>query len=185
MFGAIGLAGCSGRPAVQGAAAEPTATPNITLPLNQFFVLEAWGAPPLDTTVAFPAGGPRTVLLRHAPPDNTIFAELTLPATLFPAGADSVRLSMQARPGLYGVTIECTPGFGNGATLIFRYPVHFAAPQAARQKYGNPAQFERALGVAVLEADGRYRMLPSARPASDNLAAPIPGPGTYLVVAPR
>jgi hypothetical protein len=149
-------------------------------------VLEAWGAPPQDTAVAFLPGTPRTVLLRHAPPDNTVFAELSLPAGLFAAGsADSVRVRVEPRPGVYGLTITATPGFGAGATLTFRYPVHFSAPRDASQKYGNPTQFERALGIGVREDDGRYRLLPSTRPAADNLTAAIPGPGVYLVAAPR
>lgn len=185
-LGLVSLAGCRGRPTVQSGQAEPSQTPNVTLPLNQLFVLESWGTPPVDTAVSFRTGRPRTVLLRHAPPDNTIFAELSLPADVFPANAaDSVRLTIEARPGVYGITITSTPAFTAGAVLTFKYPVHFAAPQAARQKYGNPAQFERALGIGVRETDGRYRLLPSTRPAADNLAATLPGPGVYLVAAPQ
>jgi hypothetical protein len=185
-LGLVSLGACRGRPTVQTGQADPAETPTVTLPLNQLFVLEAWGTPPEDTSVAFRAGGRRTVLLRHAPPDNTIFAELSLPAEVFPANlADSVRLGVEARPGVYGVTITSTPAFTAGAILTFKYPVHFAAPQAARQKYGNPTQFERALGIGVREADGRYRLLPSTRPAADNLQATIPGPGVYLVAAPQ
>jgi hypothetical protein len=180
------LLGCRGRPVVQGAAPEVEPTANVTLPLNQLYVLEAWGAPPLDTVVAFAPGATRTVLLRHAPPDNTIFAELVLPSSLFPEGSgDSIRLRLEPRPGLYGVTITGTPAFARGAILTFKYPVHFAAPQEASQKYGNPAQFERALGIGVREGDGRFHLLPSTRPAADNLTATIPGPGEYLVAAPR
>jgi hypothetical protein len=180
------LAGCRGRPQVQGGQPPSPETPNVTLPLNQLYVLESWGAPPLDTSVAFLPGSRRTILLRHAPPDNTVFAELSLPAEVFPAGAaDSIRVSIEPRPGVYGVTITCTPGFAEGAILTFRYPVHFAAPREASLKYGNPAQFERALGIGVQENDGRYRLLPSTRPAADNLTATIPGPGVYLVAAPR
>jgi hypothetical protein len=182
----IVLAGCRSRPQVQSGQTEPIQTPNVTLPVNELYVLESWGAPPLDTAVVFSPGSPRTVLLRHAPPDNTVFAELSLPAVLFPAGStDSVRLRIESRPGVYGVTITATPAFTEGAILTFKYPVHFAAPQAASQKYGNPATFERALGIGVKEDDGRYRLLPSSRPAADNLAATIPGPGTFLVAAPR
>jgi hypothetical protein len=182
----LALAGCHGRPPLQRGEVTPAETPNVTLPLNQLFVLESWGTPPVDTSVAFRAGGPRTILIRHAPPDNTIFAELSLPAATFPATlADSVRLTLEARPGVYGLTITSMPAFTAGAVLTFKYPVHFSAPQAARQKYGNPAQFERALGIGVREADGRYRLLPSSRPAADNLSATIPGPGVYLVAAPQ
>jgi hypothetical protein len=185
-FGLLTLTSCRNRPSVQGAQPEAVETPNVTLPADQLFVLEAWGAPPVDTVVAFPPGARRTVLLRHAAPDNTVFAELALPDSLFPAGStDSVRLTIEARPGVYGVTITSAPTFGEGAVLTFKYPVHFAAPADIRQKYGNPAQFERALGIGVQEADGRYRLLPSRRPAADNLTATIPGPGVYLVAAPR
>lgn len=185
-FALIVLAGCRGRPQVQGGEAPSPETPNLTLPIDQLFVLESWGTPPLDTSVVFPPGSRRTILLRHAPPDNTIFAELSFPAEVFPAGtADSIRLTVEPRPGIYGVTITSTPGFGEGAILTFKYPIHFAAPREANQKYGNPAQFERALGIGVRENDGRYRLLPSSRPAADNLTATIPGPGVYLVAAPR
>ena len=180
------VTGCRGRPHVQGAQPVAPETPNVTLPASQLFVLESWGAPPLDTSVAFVPGSRRTILLRHAPPDNTVFAELVLPAELFPAPTtDSIRLRIEPRPGVYGVTISSVPAFATGAVLTFKYPVHFAAPQAVKQKYGNTSQFERALGIGVQEADGRYRLLPSTRPAADNLSATIPGPGVYLVAAPR
>ena len=180
------LAGCRGRPPIQGGPAVPPETPNVTLPVSELFVLESWGAPPLDTSVVFAPGNRRTVLLRHAPPDNTVFAELSLPAELFPnPGADSIRLRIEIRPVVYGMTITSTQGFAAGAILTFKYPVHFAASQAANQRYGNRAQFERALGIGVQENDGRFRLLPSTRPAADNLSATIPGPGVYLVAAPR
>lgn len=177
---------CRGRPTVQSGGVEPSQTPNVTLPADQLYALEWWGAPPLDTAVVFSPGRKRTVLLRHAAPDNTVFAELSLPAELFPAGsADSVRISIEPRAGLYGVTITGTPAFTEGAILTFKYPVHFVAPLAASQRYGNPALFERALAIGVQEEDGRFRLLPSTRPAADNLSATIPGPGVYLVAAPR
>ena len=165
---------------------EPIQTANVTLPLDQFFVLEAWGAPPADTALTFKPGRRRTVVLRHGPPDNTVFVELTLPPEVFPdTTVDSVRLAITVRPGVYGLTITCAPAFTDGAILRFKYPVHFAAPAAASQKYGNPAMFERALGLGVQLPDGRFQLLPSTRPAADNLQATIPGPGVYIVAAPR
>jgi hypothetical protein len=178
--------GCRGRPQVQGAAPPPEKTPTVTLPLDQLYVLETWGAPPVDTVVAFKPGGRRTIVLHHAPPDNTEFAELSFPASLIPDSTrDSVHVTLAARPGVYGLTITSSLDFAAGATLTFKYPVHFAAPTAASQKYGNPALFERALGIGHRESDGRFRLLPSTRPAADNLMAAIPGPGVYLVAAPR
>jgi hypothetical protein len=185
-FLVLALAACRGRPQVQTDPGDPVETPNVTLPPSQLFVLEAWGTPPEDTAVSFRPGAPRTVLLRHAPPDNTIFAELFLPAALFPdSAADSIQIGVEPRPGVYGLAITSSRPFGEGARLTFKYPVHFQAPAAAAQRYGSEAQFERALGIGVQQEDGRVRLLPSTRPAADNLAATIPGPGVYLVAAPR
>jgi hypothetical protein len=178
--------GCRGKPQVQGAEPEPVETANVVLPMDQLYVVETWGTPPTDTTVTFQAGRPRTVVIRHAPPDNTVFAELVLPASIFPdTSGGSVQVAIATRPGIYGVTITSSRAFGAGATLTFKYPVHFAAPSGARQRYGNSALFERALAVGVQESDGRVRLLSSTRPAADNLSAAIPGPGTYIVAAPR
>jgi len=177
--------GCRGRPQVQGSAPPPEKTPTVTLPLDRLFVLETWGAPPVDTAVTFKSGGRRTIVLHHAPPDDAEFAELSLPATAFDSTTDSVQITLEARPGVYGLTITSTVVFGPGATLAFKYPVHFAAPTAASGKYGNPALFERSLGIGVRESDGRFRLLPSTRPAADNLVATIPGPGVYIVAAPK
>jgi hypothetical protein len=180
------LTACTGRPVVQGASADPVQQSNVTLPLNQLYVLETWGAPASDTTTSFSTRGQRTIVLRHAPPDNTVFAELVIPLSALPdSTADSVHLAIEIRPGIYGVTITSTPPFKSGAVLRFKYPVHFAAPAAASQKYGNPAQFERALAIGVRQDDGQFKLLPSARPAADNLEATIPGPGVYIVAAPR
>jgi len=184
----LGLAvlGCRNRPAVQTGASEPVeAATNVILPLAQLYVLEASGAPAEDTVAAFLPGGPRTVLIRHAPPDNTVFAELSIPDSALPANVtDSIRITVEIRPGVYGLSIVSSQPLGP-SRLTFRYPVHFAAPSAASQKYGNAAMFERALLVAAQEPDGRFRLLPSTRPAADNLSAAIPGAGVYLVAAPR
>lgn len=179
--------GCGGRP---GDPREETAPGRpgalAALPLERLFVLEMGGAPAGDTVVTFAAASPRTVVLRHAPPDNTVFAELEFPAELTAgAGRDSVRVAIRPRPGVYGIELATEPALGPGARLTFKYPVHFSAPAAARARYGSNPALERALAIARLGADAVYTMLPSERPAADNLAAALPGPGTYLVVAPR
>lgn len=176
-----------------GVAADPSAPPPPTgpriLPVDQLYVLEASGTPPADTTLAFPAGTARTVILRHGAPDNTAFAQVTFPAAAFAqgAGTDSVHVSLRPRPGIYGLEFECDRPLApkGGARLVFKYPVHFSAPVGAQQRYGSAVAFERALAVAQLTSDGRYNLLPSARPATDNLEAPLSGPGTYVVAAPR
>jgi len=180
-----GLAACRGRPTVQGTA-EPVANPEVTLPQDRLFLLEAWGAPPSDTTVSLMPGKRRSIVLRHGPPDNTVFAELILPAGALPdSSGPGYSVTLMPRPGTYGITITTTPAFKAGATLRFEYPVHFSAPAAAVVKYGNTTRFEAALSIGYQEQDGRFHLLPSTRPAADALLATIPGPGVYIVAAPR
>ena len=74
---------------------------------DQVFTVEVWGAQASDTVVTFPASRARSVVLRHGPPDNTVFAELDVPANAFdPAGGDQVTLTVRPVPGIYGVTLE-------------------------------------------------------------------------------
>jgi hypothetical protein len=149
-------------------------------------MLESWGAAPSDTTVSLRPGKKRTIVMRHGPPDNTVFAELVLPAEVLPdSSTDSMTVSLAVRPGRYGLTITASRAFKAGAVLRFEHPVHFAAPVAVNEKYGSTARFEQALAIGVQEQDGRYHLLPSTRPAADALEATIPGPGVYVVAAPR
>lgn len=180
----LGLLACSGRPAVQ-TVPEQRPTPEVTLPLDRLIVLEYWGAPPDDTTLTVGTTGERTVVLRHAPPDLTIYAELILPDSVLAGLGDSVRLTLTTRPGTYGVTIESSPAFRSGAVLRFKYPVHFAAPAAALQRYGSVAQYERALAIGRAVENGAWHLQASTRPYPDNLETTIEGPGSYLVAAPR
>ena len=63
--------------------------------------------------------------------------------------------------------------------------MHFTAPRAALARYGSAARYEAQLAVMVQLENGGFGVLHSDRPASDNLRAPLRGPGTYLVAAPR
>ena len=136
--------------------------------------------------MTFPPGRPRSVVVRHGPPDNTVFVELFFPPESFPsAQADSVRVSLRIRPGLYGVFVSASAPIGPGATITFKYPVHFGASREAHDRYGSAAAYERALSIFHLEADSMYHALPSHRPASDNLEAAVSDTGQYLVAAPR
>ena len=145
------------------------------------------GVPPADTVVTLPTGTLRRILLRHGAPDNTVFAELTFPAECFagPGTPESVTVEIRPRPGVYGIEVTSTVPPGRGALVRFRYPVHFAAPVAALAQYGSTARLEQALSIATRQAGGKWGLLPSERPASDNLQAPLGASGTYLVVAPR
>ena len=165
---------------------ETSGDPTRRYALNQVFLLEMAGVPPDDTTLSLSRGSRRVIVLRHGPPDNLVFADLTVPPAAFDsaAGSGPVRVSVRPRPGVYGVDIESAAAM-RGASVTFEYPVHFSAPAEARQRYGTDAAFEAVLAVGELLPDGGIRFLVSTRPAADNLAAELPGPGSYVVGAPR
>ena len=172
----------------RGADSSDPASPStvVKLPYERLLVLEAWGATPDDTTIAFLPGEVRSVVIRHGPPDNTVFAEAHFGAQTFAAApVDLVRLRFVVSPGRYGLTIESNTPVGPGADITFKYPMHFAASAKARERYGSSTAYERALTVVRLEPDSQYRLLDSHRPTTDNLLATIPDTGTYLVAAPR
>ena len=149
-------------------------------------VLEMRGGTAADTTLMVATDRPRTIILRHAPPDNTTFAELWLPAGVFEAGTrDSVEVRLIPRPGVYGVEITADARLKPGAVLTFKYAFHFSAPPGALARYGTLVALEQALFVSRLQADGRVAVLPSTRPAADNLRAVLPADGIYVVAAPR
>jgi hypothetical protein len=184
---ALGLTGCGGRPqsVLDEAAAPP---PPKELKPEDAYLVEVWGPSPPDTTVTFLSSQPRTIVLRHGPPDNTVFAEVSLPANaLAPAaGGDSVRLEIHPLPGIYGVDLIAEGKLAEGARLTFKYPVHFSAPAASRDKYPTELDFERALLIARQPEPGAaYHTLPISRPASDNLSTDLPELGRYLLLAPR
>lgn len=152
-------------------------------------ILESWGVQAEDTTVTFSAYEPRVIILRRGAPDNSVFAEVTIPAGSLapPPGRELATLTLRPRAGAFGLDVELEDGsrMGPGATVTFSYAVHFVMPEGARERYGSAIAFERALYVAQLGGDGLVTFLPSARPASDHLTAQLTGPGQYLIVAPR
>jgi hypothetical protein len=147
--------------------------------------LETSGSPPPDTSVSFIAGEPRTILLRHGPPDNVVFAELVFGATAFGDSGQSVRVTLRPRRGVYGIDLTASLPMRSGATIIFKYARFFSAPDRARSVYGSDVAFERALAVGELQPDSNLILLPSTRPSSDNLSAAIRSAGSYLVAAPE
>ena len=150
--------------------------------------MEVWGAQAPDTVVRFLASHARTVVLRHGPPDNTVFAELEFRANALvpPSGRDSVTITIRPVPGIYGVTLTSEATLSSAVRLTFKYPVHFAAPVDSRARYPTDVLFEQALLVAqALDAGARFQTLRSIRPASDNLQASITTLGRYQLVAPR
>lgn len=180
------LAAC-GHAATTAKPAPAPETPVRVLPLDQLYVLEMAGIPAEDTIVTFATGAARIIVVRHGAPDNTTFAELRFPADAWRGEGvpDSVRVTIHPRPGLYGLDVALSADAPRGATLRFKYPVHFSAPVAGLRKYGGVARYEQALAVARAVSPTTFGLLQSNRPASDNLEAALPGGGTYLVAAPR
>jgi hypothetical protein len=179
-------AGCHrAAPGVEGPTQGP---PPRSYAASEVYTVEVWGTPAPDTVVTFAAAEGRAIVLRHGPPDNTVFAEVTLPANALSAsgGRDSVTLSVRPVPGVYGVTLESEAALALPIVLTFKYPIHFAAPTDSRARYATDFLFEQALAVALVEGDGtRFQTLRSTRPASDNLQAVVAVLGRYQLVAPR
>lgn len=186
---AIVVAACGGRTPLPGELGAPPAPLPTPVPLAQAWLLESWGVPAEDTVVTFSAREPRIILLRRGAPDNSVFAEIAIPAgTLTPPNErDSTTITLRPRPGAFGVDVELEVGSSlrAGATLTFSYAVHFVMPEGARSRYGSPIAFERELHVAQVGGDGLVTFLASRRLASDNLTAMLTGPGRYVVATPR
>jgi hypothetical protein len=176
-------AACGGRAAPSGGE-HATPSPRV-VPLARAIVLETAGSPPPDTSVTFVAGEPRTIILRHGPPDNVVFAELLFATNAFADSGRVVRVEVRPRPGVYGLDLTSTLPMRGGATIVFKYARYFSAPARARTVYGSDVAFELALAVGELQPGGMLNLLPSTRPASDNLSAVARAPGSYLVAAPE
>jgi hypothetical protein len=152
------------------------------------FVLEAAGAQPDDTVVALTAGAPRVIVLRRSAPDYGLFALLELGDSTLrspAAGAANAGLTLRPRPGEFALDLEVRGTLQEGGSILFSYGAHFVAPAGARERYGSDLRFERELTIGRLEQNGDVVFLPTRRPGSDMLQAPLAGPGRYLVVAPR
>jgi hypothetical protein len=135
--------------------------------------------------VSFTTGETRIIVLRHGPPENIVFAELRFPPAAFGDSGLPVQVDVRPRPGVYGLEVATSLPVRGGATLTFKYPRYFLAPARARDVYGSDALYERALAIGQVLPGGQLALLPSARPASDNLQAALPAPGSYLVAAPQ
>ena len=181
----LAAAACGGSPAAGTKGVEPS--PARAIPLSSAIVLETAGPPPADTVVSFMAGEAHTIVLRHGPPENVVFAEVSFPADAFRADSGRlVEVEVRPRPGVYGLEVVTSVPLGEGASIVFKYPRYFSAPARARAVYGSDVLYERALVVGQLLPDGPLlSLLPSTRPAADNLRAPLPGSGIYLVAAPQ
>jgi hypothetical protein len=179
------LAACGGRAPSGAKGAEPT--PARVIPLASAIVLETAGPPPSDTAVTFTAGESRVIVLRHGPPENVVFAEVSFaPQTFHADSGRPVKVEIRPRPGVYGIDLVTSVPFSEGASIVFKYPRYFSGPAKARAIYGSDGLYERALAIGQVLGTGQtLALLPTSRPAPDNLQAALPAPGTYLVAAPE
>ena len=180
---AAAVVACGGRAASGPKRVEPSAA--RVVPLAAAIVLETAGPPPPDTIVSLTAGRREVIVLRHGPPENVVFAELTFPPGAFRADSGrAVQVEVRPRPGVYGLDVSSSVPFGEGATVTFKYARYFSAPARARAAFGSDVLYERGLAVGRLLPDGTQLSLESStRPATDNLQATMAAAGTYLVAA--
>jgi hypothetical protein len=180
----LAAAACGGsRSSSDGSAGAPSGI--RTFPVADAIVLETAGPPPSDTTVTFIAGEPRTIVLRHGPPEYIVFAELVFPPPAFAERGREVRVEVRPRPGVYGLDVATSLPIRDSATVVFKYSRYFASSAKARAVYGSDVAYERALAVGRLLPGGMLGLLPSTRPFPDLLRAPLPAAGSYLVAAPQ
>lgn len=181
------LLACGTPHAVESGGAGAAPKPLPAMPLARVFVLEAAGAQPQDTVVTLAPGTRRVIVLRRSAPDFGLFARLEVADSTLtpPAGAPAARLALRPRPGEYALDLEVQGTIARGGTILFSYGSHFVAPAGARERYGSDIYFERELAIGRLSEDGQVVFLPTQRPGSDMLSAPLSGPGRYLVAAPR
>jgi hypothetical protein len=179
------VCGCGGRRPAPAPEVEPAPTAPRTLPMARLFQLETAGPPPNDTSLAFVSGTSRVVVLYHAG-ESIVFARLRFEAAAFGDSGQMVQVDVRPRPGIYGLDLATSLPFRAGqAAITFVYGRYFSAPARARQVYGSDAAFERALAVGQLLNDGQVSLLPTSRPAPDNVQAGLPISSSYLVAAPQ
>ena len=133
------------------------------------------------------AGVPKDVA-KTAPADSLLKPAVPKIAAPAPAGArDSTgtKLALRPRPGIFGLDIDAGSRSPAGAALSFSYAVQFVAPEGARERYGSDLAFERELMIARIGSDSIVTFLLTKRTGSDFITAVIPGPGRYVVAAPR
>jgi hypothetical protein len=141
------------------------------------------GISPPDTVIRFAARVGRTVVLRHAPPDNAVFAILSVPADS--TATDSLTLTLRVTPGRYGLQVLGEPRLPTGSLLTFSMAIHFQAPpEVPSATYPSATRYAAWLGIGLLQADGGLRYHDTSRPGGDLLRTVLGANGEYLVAAP-
>jgi hypothetical protein len=153
------------------------------MPRSEGGPVEVGGIAPDDTTLRLRRGESRVVVLRHGPPDRAEFLELQLPATVFAdATREQIQLTIRTVPGVYGAEVSADVPWGPGATIAFKYAVHFYPPAEAVRKYRTLTEIDRRLVIGRREQNGDHALYYTTRPAPDVVRAMIPGEGTYVMV---
>jgi hypothetical protein len=152
-------------------------------PPQQLLQPDRSGISPPDTVVRFAGATGRTIVLRHAPPDNAIFAIVTVPSDS--TATDSVTISLQVTPGRYGLNVLGEPRLPAGSVLTFSYAIHFQAPpEVPSAAHPTTARYAEWLAIGRLAADGRLQYLPTTRPGRDLLRIVLGENGEYVIAAP-
>jgi hypothetical protein len=166
------------------ASATITVAPATTL--DKVWQLEASGAPVPDTSVTFAAKSGRTIVLRHAHPDDAIFLILDFPPSTDTSRAgDSLHIRVQPVAGKYAFVLATPDKFAPAAQATFSYALHFRAPTEASAKYPSTGALEQALAPALLGAASKVQFVGGTRPAADVVRFPVAAAGSYGLVAPR
>jgi hypothetical protein len=182
--GVLALTACGGARSSTGLGGDAVVLASLPpQPLDRVLLLEQSGASPADTVVSFPASHGRTIVMRHAPPDNAIFALIAIPADS--TASDTIRVELTPLPGRYAVRVAASPRLPSGAKLTFSYAIHFRAPEGATARYGTVSRYARALGVGRFLDDEQFGFLAESRPATDMLRIELGEPGDFAVAAPR
>jgi hypothetical protein len=184
----LAVSGCHRNTLNDPGTPSPGATlyqgPPVTM--DKVWVPELAGTTPGDTSVTFAADSGRTIIVRHGPPDNAIFAIIQFgPAALKPVSGVMATVMIHPVPGRVGVEILTPDTFGVGAQATMSYAIHFQTPSDALTKFGSAGRFEQALAAARTLPDGRLQFLRTERPAADMVRFAITGPATYLLATPR
>jgi len=158
----------------------------IATTVDKVWLLEASGTAVPDTDVTFAVTTGRTIVLRHARPDDAIFAVLQFPGAKDSLRArDSIHVTIHPTPGRYAFTLTTADKIASGAQATFSYAIHFQAPTDAKSTYPSPARLEAQLAPAELGPDTKVQFLAATRPAADMIRFPLLAAGTYALAAPR
>lgn len=180
-------ASCHGnRVDVSAGTASATIAVAPATTLDKVWLIEASGAPVPDTSVTFAARSGRTIVLRHARPDDAIFLILDFPpSTDSTRAGDSLHVRVQPVAGKYAFMLATPDKLPPAAQATFSYAIHFRAPAGASAKYPSTAVLEQALAPALLGDANKVQFVGGTRPAADVVRFPVTTAGSYGLVVAR